>query len=192
VRPVRRSDERDRDVSGRALPGARSNRDRHLRPRLQPRLPSVLLLQPEVRLPVSPARESSDDSDPRRRENGTIGALMPAANGDANTANRESRSGIRAIVFDFDGVLADSEPLHLRAYQKVLGPIGITMTPHEYYANFLGYDDEGVFTKIAQGHGIRMDVRQITALIEEKTRVFDEMIGAGGGLYPPARACVRG
>ena len=116
---------------------------------------------------------------------------MPAANGDANTANREPRSGIRAIVFDFDGVLADSEPLHLRAYQKVLGPIGITMTRHEYYANYLGYDDEGVFTKIAQGHGIRMDVRQITALIEEKTRVFDEMIGAGEMLYPAARACVE-
>ena len=106
-------------------------------------------------------------------------------------ASSRPPAAIRAVVFDFDGVLADSEPLHLRAYQKVLDPIGITMTRDEYYANYLGYDDEGVLTRIAQAHGIRIDVPQIAALIEEKTRVFDELIGAGEMLYPAARACVE-
>ena len=50
---------------------------------------------------------------------------------------------IRAVVFDFDGVLADSEPLHLLAYQEVLAPIGVTLTRDEYYAEYLGYDDAG-------------------------------------------------
>ena len=98
---------------------------------------------------------------------------------------------MQAIVFDFDGVLADSEPLHLRSYQQVLSPIGVTLTGEEYYANYLGYDDEGVFTQIAQAHGIRIDDRQVRAWIEEKTRVFDDMMAAGEMLYPAARSCVE-
>ena len=47
---------------------------------------------------------------------------------------RVRTSMIAAIVFDFDGVLADSEPLHLRAYQEVLEPLGIALPREEYYA----------------------------------------------------------
>jgi HAD superfamily hydrolase (TIGR01509 family) len=101
------------------------------------------------------------------------------------------RSAIQAIVFDFDGVLADSEPLHLRAYQDVLQPLGLELTRDEYYANYLGYDDAGVFTQIAQAHGLTASDDQIAALIEEKTRLFDGMIAAGEMLYPAAVACVH-
>jgi beta-phosphoglucomutase len=53
----------------------------------------------------------------------------------------EDRDVISAIVFDFDGVIVDSEPLHLRAYQEVLEPRGISLPREEYYAKYLGYDD---------------------------------------------------
>jgi beta-phosphoglucomutase len=98
---------------------------------------------------------------------------------------------IRAIVFDFDGVLADSEPLHLRSYQHVLSPLGITLTRDEYYAEHLGYDDEGVFTRIAEKHGLHFDAPQLSALIGDKTRVFDGLMASGEMLYPAARACVE-
>jgi beta-phosphoglucomutase len=107
------------------------------------------------------------------------------------TANREPRTAIQAIVFDFDGVLADSEPLHLRSYQAVLTPIGVTLTRDEYYARYLGYDDEGVFTQVLDERGVRIDPRQVGGLIEEKTRVFDELMAAGEMLYPAARPCVE-
>jgi beta-phosphoglucomutase len=106
------------------------------------------------------------------------------------SANRDPRPAIRAIVFDFDGVLADSEPLHLRSYQEVLSPIGITLTREEYYARYLGYDDDGVFTKVAAAQGTRLDARQVAALIDEKTRIFDDLMASGEMLYPAARACV--
>ena len=58
-----------------------------------------------------------------------------------------------AVVFDFDGVLADSEPLHLRVYQELLAAENITLPPAEYYARYLGYDDVGRFrgTRARQG-----------------------------------------
>ena len=37
-------------------------------------------------------------------------------------------SSLQAIVFDFDGVIADSEPLHLQAYQSVLRSNGIDLS----------------------------------------------------------------
>jgi beta-phosphoglucomutase len=38
-----------------------------------------------------------------------------------------------SILFDFDGVLADTEPLHFRCWQQVLGGFGVEL-PWDYYA----------------------------------------------------------
>lgn len=101
---------------------------------------------------------------------------------------------IKAIVFDFDGVLADSEPLHLRAYQQVLSRFGVTLTRDDYYANYLGYDDEGVFEKLTARYPSQLGDLRIRALIDEKTQVFDSTIegsiASGDILYPGAVACV--
>ena len=57
---------------------------------------------------------------------------------------------LQAIVFDFDGVIADSERLHLRSYQEILAPEGITMSNEDYFARYLGYDDVGVFKAVGR------------------------------------------
>ena len=95
-----------------------------------------------------------------------------------------------AIVFDFDGVLADSEPLHLRAYQEVLTPLGITLTRDESYARLLGYDDMGVLTRVGEAAGRAFEARQISALIADKARVFDALVASVDVLYPGAAECV--
>jgi beta-phosphoglucomutase len=97
---------------------------------------------------------------------------------------------IAAIVFDFDGVLVDSEPLHLRAYQEILEPLGISLPREEYYARYLGYDDPGVFRALAEARGWSIDDRQIAALIDEKSRTLEGLLGAADVLYPGAAACV--
>jgi beta-phosphoglucomutase len=97
---------------------------------------------------------------------------------------------IAAIVFDFDGVLVDSEPLHLRAYQEVLEPLGTSLPREEYYARYLGYDDHGVFRAVAKSRGWRIDDRQVAALIAEKTHIFEQLTSGAGHLYPGASACV--
>jgi beta-phosphoglucomutase len=98
---------------------------------------------------------------------------------------------IRAIVFDFDGVLADSEPLHLRAYQEVLADVGVSLSRDEYYASYLGYDDAGVFSAVADAHGWEMDQARLASLIAEKGRVFDHVVESTDVLYPSAADCIR-
>ena len=54
-------------------------------------------------------------------------------------------SALQAIVFDFDGVIADSEPLHLRAFQKTLQEQGLELSTRDYYTHYWGSDDKGLF-----------------------------------------------
>lgn len=98
---------------------------------------------------------------------------------------------IKAIVFDFDGVLADSEPLHFRAYQEVLAPLGAKLTREEYYGQLLGYNDEDCFRLIAQSRGWEADDTRIAALIAEKGRVFEQAILDSDTLYTGAADCVE-
>ena len=98
---------------------------------------------------------------------------------------------IHAVVFDFDGVLADSEPIHLRAFQEVLAGLGVTLTREDYYAHYLGFADEGAFEAIAETYGWNLSEAQIAGLVEEKARVFDAMLGDADVLYPGAAECVR-
>lgn len=98
---------------------------------------------------------------------------------------------IQAIVFDFDGVLADSEPLHLLAYQEVLSSLGITFTREEYYAQYLGFDDAGVFRALGEAHAWPMDDARVAMLIAEKGRVFDALVETTDVLYPGAPECIE-
>jgi beta-phosphoglucomutase len=98
---------------------------------------------------------------------------------------------IAAIVFDFDGVLANSEPLHMRTFQEVLGELGIPLDRDEYYERYLGFDDVGALRAIAAARGFDWDDRQIAALIERKTVIFDDLIASAEVLYPNAAACVE-
>jgi beta-phosphoglucomutase len=97
---------------------------------------------------------------------------------------------IRAVVFDFDGVLVDSEPLHLRAYQEVLEPLGTSLPREEYYARYLGYDDYGVFKALAASRNWPIDDGKVKALIEEKSTVFDALLTNADVLYPGTADCI--
>jgi beta-phosphoglucomutase len=98
---------------------------------------------------------------------------------------------IRAIVFDFDGVLANSEPLHLEAYQRVFARHGGSLDPAEYYARYLGYDDVSVLRQYSAAQGWNTSGDAIGRLLDEKTAVFDEALQATDVLFPGAVECVR-
>ena len=98
---------------------------------------------------------------------------------------------IKAIVFDFDGVLADSEMLHLQVYRELLGPSGVTITDEQYSERYLGSDDEGVFAQVAIDYGLLLGDEEIEVLIAEKARRFEALVSATNVMYPAAAACVR-
>ena len=98
---------------------------------------------------------------------------------------------ISALVFDFDGVLADSEPLHLAATQDVLASMGAALPREEYYADYLGYDDAGMFRALSEARGWGLTRQQIATLIAEKAAAFEGIISSTDVLYPAAADCVH-
>ena len=98
---------------------------------------------------------------------------------------------LHAIVFDFDGVVADSERLHLRSYQEVLAPEGITMSSEDYFARYLGYDDVGVFKALGRDHGVPMDEPRVSDLIARKGQRYESLAAAGEMLFPGAADFIR-
>jgi HAD superfamily hydrolase (TIGR01509 family) len=76
---------------------------------------------------------------------------------------------VGATLFDFDGVLVDSEPVHLAAFNDVLAPRGITITEPEYAARFLSLDDAGVFRAVLARAGGTLREDEVRALVAAKS-----------------------
>jgi len=98
---------------------------------------------------------------------------------------------LRAIVFDFDGVLANSEPLHLRAYQEILSEEGLTLTGQDYYARYLGFDDVGAFRAMGADRGhvwSDADIKRLVAIKAQRLEALEQHVSI---LFPGAADAVR-
>lgn len=94
------------------------------------------------------------------------------------------------VIFDFDGVIADTERLHLRAFQQVLAGGPMALTEEAYDARYLGYDDAGVFHALAADHGRRLSPGELENMVTEKGRRYDALVGAGEVVFPDAPDCI--
>lgn len=98
---------------------------------------------------------------------------------------------LRAVVFDFDGVIANTEPLHLRAFQDVLTEAGVTLTDADYYAHYLGFDDVGVFRAMDASRGGRWTPAEIEALVAQKAVRLEALERDVSLLFPGAADAIR-
>jgi beta-phosphoglucomutase len=103
---------------------------------------------------------------------------------------RRTLTSLQAIVFDFDGVLANTEPLHLRIFQETLARRGLTLAAADYYERYLGYDDGDVFRAIARDHQLVWSASEIAALVTDKSSRFRSVAAAHPVMYPGVAARV--
>jgi beta-phosphoglucomutase len=97
---------------------------------------------------------------------------------------------IQALVFDFDGVLADTERLHLLAFQQALAPRGISLGAADYYERYLGYDDGGVFDALARDRQLGWTPQDVTAFVRAKAACFRAILETDQPLFPGVREAV--
>jgi beta-phosphoglucomutase len=98
---------------------------------------------------------------------------------------------IRAVIFDFDGVIANSEPLHFAAFRGVLADEGVTLVEDEYYARYLGYDDIGVFRAVSGDRGLSWNVNLVTDLAARKAVHLERLEQERSILFPGAERAIR-
>jgi HAD superfamily hydrolase (TIGR01509 family) len=98
---------------------------------------------------------------------------------------------IRAIAFDLDGTLSDTEPLHFEAFAEVIRPAGIEIPREEYFSHLIGLNDHDCFSALLREHGHDADEARVTNLMQRKAVVYGAMIANRDVLYPGAEAFVR-
>ena len=91
---------------------------------------------------------------------------------------------IKAVIFDFDGVIVDSEPLHLRAFQRTVETLGLRLSPTDYYLRYLACDDKSFFRRFLEENGQQWTEGEIVRLVREKGICFEEMIGEDIRIFP--------
>lgn len=85
--------------------------------------------------------------------------------------------GLRALLFDFDGLIADTEPLHYTGFRAVAEVYDIELGEAEYYERYVGFDDADGFRAIfrAWGRG-EPDPGMLKNLIEEKAATVERLM----------------
>jgi beta-phosphoglucomutase len=98
---------------------------------------------------------------------------------------------LKAVVFDFDGIIVDSEPLHCKAFQKLLEPLGAGFTWDEYVERYMGFDDRDAFREAFRVHGLHLDDELLSRLIAAKATMFQEVAAEGVNSYSGAVDLIR-
>jgi len=98
---------------------------------------------------------------------------------------------IEAVVFDFDGVIANSEPLHFRAFRDVLADESVTLLEQDYYGRYLGFDDVGTFRAVSRDRGLSWDGDRIARLVGRKAIRLEEIERGASLLFPGAESAIR-
>jgi beta-phosphoglucomutase len=98
---------------------------------------------------------------------------------------------IRAVIFDLDGTLVETEPLHFAAFNDALRPDGIEIVSEDYFQRLIGMDDRDCFTTVLRENGIAVTDDRIAKLIARKATIYQAMIAARDVIYDGAEKFVR-
>jgi len=104
---------------------------------------------------------------------------------------RRPHALLRAIIFDFDGIIVDSEGLIFNLTREMAAREGWTVTEEEYYRDYLALDDRGMVELLYQSHGKPLDPERRDEVVEWKFRAYQEIIREGLPPIAGAEAFVR-
>jgi len=96
-----------------------------------------------------------------------------------------------AVIFDFDGIIVDTEPLHYKAFQEMLVPLGLGYSWEEYLERYLGFDDRDAFREAFRAAGRTLAAEELKSLMDGKARAFLRVVSAGVPPYPGVVELVR-
>jgi beta-phosphoglucomutase len=97
---------------------------------------------------------------------------------------------VRAVIFDFNGVLIDDEQIHFELFREVLAQEGVALTERQYHERYLGLDDRGCFEVALAEAGQPVERGRIDDLIARKARRYVDLARSGLRIFPGAAECL--
>ena len=93
---------------------------------------------------------------------------------------------LSAVIFDFDGIIVDSEPLHFRAFNEVLQEnTGKSISWDDYCTTYIGFDDRDAFREIHKAFSLPLEQSELEHLIDQKAEVMQRYIEDGEAVPLP-------
>ncbi len=83
---------------------------------------------------------------------------------------------LQAVIFDFDGVICDSELLHYKALNATFNRYGVDIPKEVHWDKYLGYSDLDNIEAVNRDYNMGLSDEQVQRLIAEKKTVFDELV----------------
>lgn len=84
----------------------------------------------------------------------------------------------KAFFFDFDGVIVDSEKIHMLAALEAARTHGISFTEDYYFDILLGYDDIGLFEHLWKDEGKPLTKAALKKLMLQKNTAFMQLVAS--------------
>jgi len=99
---------------------------------------------------------------------------------------------LRAVIFDFDGIIVNSEPLILKLTQEMADLEGWTVSEEEYYRDYLALDDRRIVEHLYASHGRPVDAARRDELVAWKGQRYQGIIRDGLPSMPGVVGFVTG
>ena len=91
---------------------------------------------------------------------------------------------IKAVIFDFNGVLVDDESVHFALFGEILAKEGVILTESDYHQRYLGYDDRKCFETVLLDSQKSAEPAYVDWLIAQKARRYVEIASEGLRFFP--------
>jgi HAD superfamily hydrolase (TIGR01509 family) len=98
---------------------------------------------------------------------------------------------IRALIFDFNGVLADDDPIHMKAFREVAQEEGLSFTDDDYLDTYLPLNDRDCFTTLYRERSQPLTTEQLDDLVRRKGVHYFRAISQKNVLFPDTRDAVK-
>jgi beta-phosphoglucomutase len=95
------------------------------------------------------------------------------------------------VIFDFDGVITDSEILHFRTFNLILAQYNIEITLQDYYKSYLGLSDLDFFKLLVDKGTLKIPHNRIEDLIKQKNKVFETLAKTEGKIIEGVREFLK-
>ncbi len=89
---------------------------------------------------------------------------------------------LRAVIFDFDGVIADSEMVHFTAFNRALKPYHVQISKEQYFKEYLGLTDRDLLKTLVEQGKLKIKESQIDAVARKKMDIFEESVRANADI----------
>src|ERR1043165_1929758 len=98
---------------------------------------------------------------------------------------------LQAVIFVFNGIIVDDEPIHYRLFQRVFAEEGIDLAEAAYYQRYLGFDDRGAFLAGFRDQGRTVGAAKLQELIARKADYYQEAIRHHFAIFPGVKALLQ-